>query len=579
MVLGLNFTGNYPDIGLIPLPTLAQTLVQESTPLNDVPGGMTFTRATSAYDPYWNTIVAPGQRRRRGMPVSRFQALQADLIEGARTNLLAAGTSDNMSLAAWAASGCSAARTGVGPDGSVWASVLTEDSSNGVHRVRQNLAKAGSALAYCITTWVKRGSGTRNIYVQVGNTGITASATGKFDLTAITATPSAVTFTSVTADIVLEGGFYKCRLMFTSDTDTGLAVFLQMATTSNSYQGDGASSLTVFSSLEQAAFGSSYISNRNLIPSSNNLSGSGWNAGGTCSVAHNGGALPTGETGWTVTITDNTGKISRAVTVTAGAAYTFSWQAKIGTATAPQYLVYDLTHSAVIAQAVYSPRRASYGRQVVSFTAPAGCTSVGIYPVYGVNAATVGTVLIGDVQTEPGSVATGYWGTNATVGGRDSDILLSTSALPIASGTFLFLGIPYGWGPDQAGVAFRPFEDTANTGIFCTRTASGQVQVRRYDAGGAESASGVVTPWASGTLLQLACVWDAVSVRGFVNGVASGTPDTSLTPPYTAGTGTITLGTGGTGTEFYGWVGILAWSRALAASELLAINTALPTAA
>ncbi len=146
------------------------------------------------------------------------------------------------------------------------------------------------------------------------------------------------------------------------------------------------------------------------------------------------------------------------------------------------------------------------------------------------------------------------------------------------TGTILALCVPYGWTSDQDGVTFwRTYEANDTNTSGGRRSNATSHSVRRCDAGGVESA-GVVHSLTNGSLNHLGQTWDASAVTAFSNGVAGGS-DTSLTPPYNTNT-TVTIGAAnGGGSNLFGHVALLAWPRALSASELLALYAALPAAA
>jgi hypothetical protein len=99
---------------------------------------------------------------------------------------------------------------------------------------------------------------------------------------------------------------------------------------------------------------------------------------------------------YTYTVSSSGGNnLRQAATVTAGANYTFSFLAKLGTLTAPMYAVYDATHSAFIVTGTsYATQinAATWTNVVVPFTVPAGCTSAMVY--LSKDSTGTGTVLI-----------------------------------------------------------------------------------------------------------------------------------------------------------------------------------------
>jgi hypothetical protein len=105
-------------------------------------------------------------------------------------------------------------------------------------------------------------------------------------------------------------------------------------------------------------------------------------------------------------------RINQTVTVAASTEYTFSFFAKKGTTVTPRYSVYDLSNAAfILTQVDYSAlvNTSTWSRITATFTTPAGCTSISIYPI---NAATLGTTFIWGCQLETG-VATDYIATTS----------------------------------------------------------------------------------------------------------------------------------------------------------------------
>ena len=100
-------------------------------------------------------------------------------------------------------------------------------------------------------------------------------------------------------------------------------------------------------------------------------------------------------------------RVNQTVTVAASTEHTFSFFAKKGTTVTPRYSVYDLSNNAfILTQVDYSAlvNTSTWSRITATFTTPAGCTSISIYPI---NAATLGTTFIWGCQLETG-VATDY---------------------------------------------------------------------------------------------------------------------------------------------------------------------------
>ena len=160
---------------------------------------------------------------------------------------------------------------------------------------------------------------------------------------------------------------------------------------------------------------------------------------------------------------------------------------------------------------------------------------------------------------------------------RSADVLGSTYVLGQA-GTVLALCIPNRWTGDQDGITSYTVWRADDTGPsrVARGNATGIIAIRN-DAGGAESGS-ATHGFTDSALAQLAMTWDSTAVRPYVAGV-QGVADTTLTAPYSTNTN-LYVGGFSTGAQaFFGWVALLAWPRALSASELLTLNSALPVVA
>lgn len=296
----------------------------------------TFTRATSAFDPVSASVVAVNARRRRTWTIGGRSFL-ADLIEGSRTNLLTAGGSEHFEVAGlWAQTGLLSRTYGAtAPDGTATAATIIEDSSTGVHRLlAATITKAASALAYSYVIYAKPSTGSRSLMMEAYNAAFSAGASAVYTLTGA-GSVSGLTgaFTAKTTSIeALPSGYYRCVLMFTTDTDTSLKVFSDLWNGSNSYAGDGTSGLLfAWASVELGAFPSSYISNRNMSLATETF-GSSWTQTDT-TVTSNTTADPlTGNTtGDTLTEgSAGTASLGLSPTIIANATLTWSVYAKMG---------------------------------------------------------------------------------------------------------------------------------------------------------------------------------------------------------------------------------------------------------
>lgn len=202
-----------------------------------------------------------------------------------------------------------------------------------------------------------------------------------------------------------------------------------------------------------------------------------------------------------------------------------------------------------------------------------------------------------DASTTRVNVADYYaWGvqvemmaTGATTGFPSSYIATTTVAVTRAAdvlgvpyvlgqtGTILALCVPE-WTGDQDGTTVWQVlqADDASNSKFGRNTAS-TIILRRNDAGGVEGAS--FNPGlTSAALAHIAMTWDAAAISAYLAGAIKST-DASLTPPYNTNT-VINIGSSVAGSvQAFSHIAVLAWSRALSASELTAIYTQYPVAA
>ena len=112
----------------------------------------------------------------------------------------------------------------------------------------------------------------------------------------------------------------------------------------------------------------------------------------------------------------------RNVTVTAGTTYTFSfWGKDAGGAGVPKYLIRDVSNSADIVKADWPDVSATeFRQQVITFTAPAGCTKVTV-SVASYSGLQVDFYVWG-AQLEAGTFPTSYIPTSGATATRSADV-------------------------------------------------------------------------------------------------------------------------------------------------------------
>ena len=548
-------------------PTWIESLLTESVRLNQT--GRSFTRATSAWDPVHNCILAPGQPRQVYARYRDRVSIPLDLPEGARTNLLAAGSSEFQS--GWSFSHASLlAASWTAPDGES-APMLAEDSTaSTTHEVFQSIAIT-TTLPYTISVIAK--ANTRSVIIlQFGSTTFSTTPTAWFNLSAgvVSKTSGSPTSTSITP-VPGQPGVYRCTMTATS-TATGsdnAFVYLDISPTgSGVYSGQG-STFGAFvwgASLEQAAFPSSYISNRNLILHSQDTTGwAGTHVAGTGNYA----AGPNGDTtatrlvyaGGSGSRSSYWSKNSVSLPATANLTFTVSIWVK-STSGANQIFCLDNAQGGV-ADHFSANFIATNQWQRFTWTVTNGAsagTLQGIAVCAGSADGAFDLVVYG-AQVEYGSVATAYWGTNATVGGRDAEVLESTIALGV-NGTVHAICIPQGWSGVAVASSTNVMRDASNNSLVMNASGTGNnFNVFRYDAGGTEGPSDATPGFTNGVMTQFSICWDSVSVIAHANGAVTGTTDTTLTPPYVAVAAVYIGCQNTTGKEFNGFIAAITEPR------------------
>jgi hypothetical protein len=110
-----------------------------------------------------------------------------------------------------------------------------------------------------------------------------------------------------------------------------------------------------------------------------------------------------------ITINPNANRLNEGAVVSPNTTYTFSFYCKRGTATNLKYSIYNRTNLSdiVVPTSYYSQTNSStWSRISFTFTTPANCTSIGIYPLR--DAGSLGTCFLWGAQLELGSTATTY---------------------------------------------------------------------------------------------------------------------------------------------------------------------------
>lgn len=180
------------------------------------------------------------------------------MIEETRKNLLT--YSQDSSNAIWAATNTTKAISGIAPDGTSTATLVTASIGNAQHIFANSGATGTTAgLVYTLSVYAKKG--TYNI-LQVAPGSAPAGVYANFDLNAgVVVSGSAATGAIISAG----SGWYKCAVTFTSNSvANNYSAFSFVASTSAtylaSYNAAGTETVSIWGSqLEQGAFATSYI--------------------------------------------------------------------------------------------------------------------------------------------------------------------------------------------------------------------------------------------------------------------------------------------------------------------------------
>jgi hypothetical protein len=178
-----------------------------------------------------------------------------------RTNLVL--QSQTFDDAGWTKGGSTVtANATAAPDESITADKLVEDTSTGLHRLSQIVAKAASATTYTFTVFAKASERTQ-LRLALDDVGAN-SGSATFDLSNGTiSTAAAVTgdFTNASASITAVGSWYRLALTVTSNTVTSIRTQTQIAVSGSiSYTGVTGSGLFLWGAqLETGSTATAYI--------------------------------------------------------------------------------------------------------------------------------------------------------------------------------------------------------------------------------------------------------------------------------------------------------------------------------
>jgi len=174
------------------------------------------------------------------------------LLEGSRTNLVT--QSEYLNGISWNAFINSSIDTNAttSPEGLTNASLLKENLLNDTHAVIDDFSLT-SGSTYTISIFAKSNGVNRNLRLNDGGVGWGSGFTGKFDLTAGTATGG---------DIESMGnGWYRCSVTGTTNATTSRLIIYSTLGTATSYQGDGSSGVFLYGLQIEEGSLTSYIPN------------------------------------------------------------------------------------------------------------------------------------------------------------------------------------------------------------------------------------------------------------------------------------------------------------------------------
>lgn len=308
------------------------------------------------------------------------------------------------------------------PDGTQTASLntATANSSTGAGNYTATGISVTSGLNYTASVHLKNGTSTYGVLNVNHSSGGYVAAVINLTTGVITSVGllAATMFTNVTTKSTFIGnGWWRVEITWTAGvTGTVPYIWGQCNSATPTFQAGGNVSVTAGQTnyvwggqVEQASAASSYIPTynaiTNLLPQSNYLANSPWVNIANAVATNNAAIAPDGtQTASLVTVGSTIGGIRIAVPVTASTTYTFSFYVKLGTLTSPKYSVFNLTAgSELIGATSYSATSTGWTRVQVTFTTPAGCTSVGCYPWR--DGGVAGTMWVWGCQLETGAVA------------------------------------------------------------------------------------------------------------------------------------------------------------------------------
>ncbi len=593
------------DIPAVPSPTAISTILAASTILNA--SSPTYALATGSYNPATDAIVTPDVRRQRNQVIGA-NTYAMDLIEGARTNLLATGTSGRFDQWTAAAGATVTADTVASPNGDVNGQTITDPGAS-LSSVEQTFTVANDSLVHVFSIYVlKTAGGTAPTFgvslTLSGGTPVTTNARIDTDDGTQEYGSNANTYIETSS----AGTWYRVVTKVTNNTsgNTTLTLDVFPAASAHNASVDDAAATGIakctLSTLEKAAFASSAISNRNCLLQTQVLNTT-WTKT-RCTITSDSTANPVDAAVNADTIVeDNTGTnthfIGQSFTKAAAAIqFTYSTYLKQSGRTWALVQCSDtgITNGAGIYFDVANGVKGTAVALGAGWTLDAShivavgswyrcditvttATSTTIRAEVYTSTADLGSIIVTPLnaaalicwgnQLEYGAKANTYWANTTGSGFRIGTVLTTTNTLG-QIGTIFAVFRPYGWTTDQDGsTAYKIFSGTTISSI---RGASASLAAfNRGDVGGNEGGSFSGLSPVSGANTSTGLTWDSSGVGGYLNGT-QGLYDTTLTPPYNAET-LMGIGSGsGGGQPIFGQALLLAWPTALTPSSMQVLN-------
>ena len=319
------------------------------------------------------------------------------------------------------------ANNAIAPDGTQTATLNTAASNNvaGAGNYTSAGITVSAGAQYTASAYFKAGTSSHGVLnVNHGASGgyvaaVFNSVTGV--ITSVGLLAGTMFNSVITRSNAIGNGWFRIEITWTAGvTGTVPYIWGQCNSATPTFQAGGNVSVTAGQTnyawggqVENSPIATSYIPTynavTNLLQQSNYLANAPWAASGVIAT-NNSAVAPDGS--FTASLINTTLALStmrQLVTVTASTTYTFSFYVKRGTATDLKYSVYNASASAELigATSYYAQTSASeWVRISVTFTTPAGCTSVAVYVNRDANQ--LGTAFIWGCQCELGTRATNF---------------------------------------------------------------------------------------------------------------------------------------------------------------------------